>query len=516
MAIRRELSGLPLVEDSRHSILRVRSSGLVTLEKHVYQRYPQREWGTFFEFGYRRTSWGLALSYVDGFWPEPGDLDRQVGLTRFVDQYSRRAFHHTSASPLAMGVVHSHPQGCCTYPSSLDDDMDSYFAREFGAYGKGKPYCSLILQRNPITGFTFTGRVYDRGEWLPVEKLLTVDDQLELFSSEAEESRSATMGNSEATRARLVSVLGQPSAVRLERATAGIIGCSGTGSPAAHVLARAGVGNFVLVDPKRFADSNLERMHGSRCDHIDRGPAPYKVEIVADLIKSINPNANITTLAGNILHENVIDELLRCDLLLGCTDTQHGRAQLSDLAQHYLLPSVDLGVLMEGQQGRLASQIADVVMYSPDFPCAFCSGRIDGIELSNELMSEEERTKRQIEAKEAAERGDDPDQYWRQRPRQLHTVGYLTTMLGALGAGYAEGLLTGTFSPPHSWFQFDIGRERFAVVAPPRDRMAGCCCAQHIGWGDAANPYRNVVKPDHWPNRALLLSRAGRPSSPKH
>jgi hypothetical protein len=478
------------------------------LEKHVYQRYPRREWGTFFEFGYRRTSWGLALSYVDGFWPEPGDLDRQVSLTRFVDQYSRRAFHRTSASPLAMGVVHSHPQGCCTYPSNLDDDMDSYFAREFGAYGNGKPYCSLILQRHPITGFTFTGRVYDRGEWLPVEKLLAVGHQIELFISAAEEPEPARMGISEATRARLVSVLGQPSAIRLERATAGFIGCSGTGSPAAHVLARAGVGNFVLVDPERFANSNLERMHGSRFDHIDREPSPYKVEIVADLIKSINPNANITALAGNILHENVIDELLRCDLLLGCTDTQHARAKLSDLAQHYLLPSIDLGVLMEGQNHRLTSQIADIVIYSPDVPCAFCSGRIDGIELSNELMSEEERKARQLEAKAAAKRGDDPDQYWRQRPRQLHTVGYLTTMLGALGAGYAEGLLTGTFRPPHSWFQFDVGRERLAVVAPPRDRLHVCSCEQHRGWGDAANPYRNVVKPDHWTHKALLLRRS--------
>jgi len=509
MAIRRELSGLPLVEGSRHSILRVRSGGLAALEKHVYQRYPQREWGTFFEFGYRRTSWGLALSYVDGFWPEAGDLDRQVGLTRFLDQYSRRAFHRAADSPLALGVVHSHPEGSRTWPSGIDDDMDGYFAREFAAFGQGKPYCSLILQRNSRTGLTFTGRVYDRGEWFPVEKLLTVGVQIDLLTSEAEEPGTAeTLSNSdtsESTRARLVSVLGLPSARRLRQATAGIIGCSGTGSPAAHVLARAGLGGFVLVDPKRFASSNLERTHGSEWDDIER--EPYKVELVADLIRSINPSARITTLAGNILHENVIDELLRCDLLLGCTDTQHGRAKLSDLAAHYLLPSVDLGVLMEGQNGRVTSQVADLAVYSPDLPCAFCIGRIDGSELSNELMSEDERIARQSQAAAAAARGDDPDQYWRQRARQLHTVGYLTTMLGALGSGYAEGWLTGTFSPPHSWFQFDIGRQRLGIVAPPRDRNAACSCGRHIGWGDLAKSYGNVSKPDHWPNRALLLRR---------
>lgn len=508
MAVRRELSGgLPLIEDARHSLLRIRSSDLSRLEKHVYQRYPRREWGTFFEFGFRRTAWGLALSYVGGFWPRAGDMDRQVGLTRFLDQYSRRAFHHASESPLAIGVVHSHPEECGTFPSPTDDDMDSYFAHEFGAYGKGKPYCSLVLQRSPRTGFTFTGRVYDRGEWFPVEKLFKVGETIEVFHSQAEVSQAVSTEANDAARARLVSILGLPSAVRLKDSTVGIVGCSGTGSPAAHVLARAGVGNFVLVDPQRFEDSNLERMHGSSWEHIGAAPSPYKVELVAALISSINPNAKITALAGNILHENVFDELLRCDLLLGCTDTQHARAKLGDVAQHYLLPSLDLGVLMEGEHGKVTSQVCDITLYSPDFPCAFCSQRIDGIELSNELTSEEERAKRQLEAKEASERGDDPDQYWRQRPRQLHTVGYLTTMLGALGAGYAEGMLTGAFHPPHSWFQFDIGRERLGVVAPPRRQASDCACGKYLGWADAAAPYRNVTRPDHWPKRAVLLSR---------
>jgi hypothetical protein len=309
-------------------------------------------------------------------------MDRQVGLTRFLDQYSRRAFHQTAESPLAIGVVHSHPEGSGTSPSPIDDDMDSYFARELGAYGKGKPYCSLVLQRNSHTGFTFTGRVYDRGEWFPVEKVFKVGRTIELFHSQAEVTQAALTEANEAVRARLISLLGFPSAIRLKDSTVGIIGCSGTGSPAAHVLARAGVGNFVLVDPQRFEDSNLERMHGSTWDHIGTEPPPYKVELVAALINSINPNAKITTLAGNLLHENVLDELLRCDLLLGCTDTQHARARLSDIAQHYLLPSLDVGVLMEGDNGKVTSQVCDITVYSPDLPCAFCCQRIDGIELS--------------------------------------------------------------------------------------------------------------------------------------
>jgi hypothetical protein len=46
MDVRRELSGgLPLVEGARHSLMRIRSRDLAKLEKHVYQRYPNRELG---------------------------------------------------------------------------------------------------------------------------------------------------------------------------------------------------------------------------------------------------------------------------------------------------------------------------------------------------------------------------------------------------------------------------------------------------------------------------------------
>jgi hypothetical protein len=271
-------------------------------------------------------------------------------------------------------------------------------------------------------------------------------------------------------------------------------------------LARANVGGFVLVDPERIAPSNHERLHGSVRSDVDRQPAPYKVEIVRSLIHSINPHAQVTTIAGNILHENVIDELLTCDMLLGCTDTQRARAALSDLASLYLLPSLDVGVLMDGEVGKISTQLVDLTAFAPELPCGFCGGRIDGVALSQELLTEEECQAREAAAGEALERGDDPDMYWR-RNRQFHTVGYLTTVAGAVAAGYAEGWLTGAFQFPHSSFQFDIGKERFGVVAPPRGSSTECSCQKYRGWGDAASPYRNVLRPPHWTRRGLLLHR---------
>jgi len=137
----------------------------------------------------------------------------------------------------------------------------------------------------------------------------------------------------------------------------------------------------------------------------------------------------------------------------------------------------------------------------------FCRGRVDPVELAQELMTDEERSHRQLAAEQARARGDNPDQYWRRNRRQLHTVGYLTTAAGALAAGYAEGWLTGTFDRPHPSFQFDIGSERLGCVAPPQTREPACRCGLHKGWGDAARSFRNVALPRHWSPRAVLRCR---------
>jgi hypothetical protein len=91
--------------------------------------------------------------------------------------------------------------------------------------------------------------------------------------------------------------------------------------------------------------------------------------------------------------------------------------------------------------------------------------------------------------------------------RQIHTVGYLTTAIGALAAGYIEAWLTGAFCMPHPSFQFDIGHEYFGF-SPSTPRHADCVCAKHVGWSDQARAFRNVARPSHWPGRALLLSRS--------
>ena len=485
------------------AVVRIGDADFHSLRQLLFTRHPDREWGTFFRFGYRRTKWGLSVSFVDAIPPRPGDLDRSSPITTFAPDYVERAFHAArDGDGLAVGVAHSHPVGCGLGPSRLDDDMDAYFAEELEAYGRGVPYCSLIFSEDDRPGVAFSGRVRDRGNWETAETLVVVGDRVDRWRSRL----TATPGGAgrRDVTARLSSVLGEGSAERLAGATVGVVGCSGTGSPAVEVLARAGVGAFVLVDPDRLSPSNLERLHGSGRHHLDAPTPPYKVELLRELIGSINPDAAVTALVGNVLHTNAVDELLRCDLVLGCTDSVHGRVALDEFARRHLVPVLDVGVRMAGGDGRLREQLVGITGYGPARPCAFCRGLVDAIALDAELTPEAERAERRAAAAEAADRGVDGDQYWRDSPRPLHTVGYLTTIAGSLTAGYAEGILTGTFSPPHPDMQFDIGRERFGVAVPPSGFREHCPCRRHRGRGDVAGDSM-VNLPRHWPGRAVVL-----------
>jgi hypothetical protein len=480
----------------RIGLFRITQADRDKLERILFKRYPDREWGTFFRFGYRVTSWGLHIAFVDAIEPRPGDLKWNSAIVEFDPKYILRAQLALDETELGIGVVHSHPQGCSTSASPLDDDMDDYFAGEFAMYGDGRPYVSLRMTRNKNGRFIFSGEYCVNGERSSITEMFTVGKALRREDAEFATASAHNEGKPDDMTLRTSALLGEEKVTRLRRSRVGIVGCSGTGSPAAHVLARARVGAFFPVDPQRFEPSNHERFHGSTWrDLEDRQP---KVDLIRRMILDINPFAEITPIRGNVLDDAVLDELLRCDIVLGCTDTQHSRAALSDYATHYLLPCIDGAVLMHAKDGMLTAQVAELARYTADEPCAWCLARINQKRLWYELMSEEERERRRRAAADAVERGMDGEQYWGGEPPPELTVGYMTTTVGAMQAGYAEAWITGAASMPHQRFQFDLGMPFLGVVPAERPRRPECSCNRTKGWSDQARADRSVTRPSHW------------------
>jgi len=218
------------------------------------------------------------------------------------------------------------------------------------------------------------------------------------------------------------------------------------------------------------------------------------------MIAEINPAIEVRAFAGDVLDDIVLDELLRCDVILGCSDSNYARAALGDIAAHYLVPVIDLAVQMRAEAGILREQVSEIAYYRPGFPCPWCCNRVTAAAIRYETSTEAEREFMANAATEAERRGVDGAQYWGGTPPPELTVGYLTTMLGAMGAGYAQNLILGSGKIPHQRFQFDVGVGSLGVAEDLREPNHDCACQRVIGWADQAKADRSVSKPTHWPN----------------
>jgi molybdopterin/thiamine biosynthesis adenylyltransferase len=369
--------------------------------------------------------------------------------------------------------------------------MDQYYANYFGDFAPNRPYISLIFARegDVLSG---TGRVFWKGRWHAVERFAFERSHIALGNYRYP---SQLTDRARARVARLASAFGEEAAERLARATVAVIGAGGTGSPAIEVLARAGVGHIIVVDPDVLTDSNLERVHGSIYEDAD---AEYpKAALARRHVRAINPGCRVTAIRGSLPQPEVVDTVLEADVVLGCTDQQHSRLALNDLAIRYLVPAIDCGVLLEGTNGIITGQIIQFVRFLAADPCAHCRSMIEPIRLAQELMSEEEKTQRRAAAQEAEARGERGNAYWRDMP-QLNTVGYLTTTAGSMAAGYAIGWLTARFDLPFSRLQMNFVAPNLDTVEIEDEPRDFCACRRMRGTADQGQADAFITPPDHW------------------
>ena len=473
-------------------ILRVASPEFGKLQRLIFRRYPNLEWATFAHFGWRDTGDALVVTLASLVPPQKGDLDEKVGHVAFDEQYTLRVALAAEKHVLAVGVIHSHPENFAPRPSSIDDDMDDYFSQYFADFTPNRPYVSLILSKI-ADNLAISGRIFWGGKWLLLEHTAAERELVETWPRRTSK-RPPSHDIERVTR--LVGAFGEQAFFRLRSACAAIIGAGGTGSAAVEILARAGIGRLVIVDPDVVERSNLERIHGSVPTHAEEKTP--KVAVARELVHQIDPSIEVVTLQGRLPQTEVIDAVVSSDIALGCTDRQHSRLALSDLAFRYLVPAIDCGVVLEGDTGTITGQVAQFVRLLAADPCVLCRNMIDPRRVALELMSDEERSQRAAAAADAQIRGHDPDPYW-QEERQINTVGYLTTAVGAMLAGYAIGWLTKRFDPPFERLQMNFVAPFLDVTDDPQKQRSGCACAKFRGWADQANAEALVSEPSHWP-----------------
>ncbi|MEK8018041.1 MAG: ThiF family adenylyltransferase [Candidatus Parabeggiatoa sp.] len=101
-------------------------------------------------------------------------------------------------------------------------------------------------------------------------------------------------------------------------------------------MAKAGVGNFILIDFDRLELANISR---HICGIGDLGR--YKTKAVRDLLYGKNPYLKVKTAEYNINQSLEETSLLlkECDLIVAATDNNRSRFNLNSLALEYKIPT---------------------------------------------------------------------------------------------------------------------------------------------------------------------------------
>ena len=173
-----------------------------------------------------------------------------------------------------------------------------------------------------------------------------------------------------------------------------MVGCGGTGSAIAEQLVRLGVRHLILLDPDELSESNLTRVYGST--QADVGQP--KVQVLAQHLYRVYSNLRCEAIRSMVTVEAAARSLIACDLVFGCTDDNAGRLVLSRLATYLITPVINCGVLLSSDAaGHLTGINGPVTVLSPGQACLVCRDRIDLARASSELLTPEERIRREDE-----------------------------------------------------------------------------------------------------------------------
>ena len=129
-------------------------------------------------------------------------------------------------------------------------------------------------------------------------------------------------------------LIGKQGIEKLEKAKIIIYGIGGVGSYTTEALARAGIGNLILVDNDKITPSNINRQIHATTKTVGKN----KVDVMKKRIEEINPNANVQVYMNEENEENLINT--ECSYVVDAVDTIKTKLKLIEKANEIGVPII--------------------------------------------------------------------------------------------------------------------------------------------------------------------------------
>lgn len=362
---------------------------------------------------------------------------------------------------LSIVFVHSHPGGFLDF-SEQDDREEKKLQDFFRARASAQLHGALVLTESGIVG-----RVFDEG-FRPMERIRVIGTRFAFYDRFKHGVRYIPFFD------RQVRAFGHETQTLLQSLHVGVVGVGGTGSAVAEQLVRLGVGTLSLFDGDKFDPSNVNRLYGSSAHDSGR----RKVDIVREHLEKIGTGTNVVAVGDPITKESSAKLLRSCDLIFGCTDKETPRAILMKLALRYLIPVIDMGVVIHSRNESITDVVGRVTTLLPGEACLFCRQRISPEAIRLESISSEERVRLANEG------------YAPELGAPNPAVIPFTTGIASVAITELLQRLTGFMGEQRGssevLYSFDQTRIRTNRVSP----TPGCLCTQRSLWGAGdCNPF---------------------------
>lgn len=180
----------------------------------------------------------------------------------------------------------------------------------------------------------------------------------------------------------------------LSRAHVVVVGLSGGGSHVVQQLVHAGVGTTVGIDDDRCDPTKLHRQIGMRPE--DGRVETYKTAVMQRLAEQIGTGARFIGIEARVPESRALEALISADVIVGCIDNLHARADLMEIAWRYGIPYVDVGAniraLKSAASGPRVAIGGNVFVFIPGGFCAWCCGFITDDKLRLERGGRDDRS----------------------------------------------------------------------------------------------------------------------------
>lgn len=277
-----------------------------------------------------------------------------------------RTLKEAASNNQIVAVVHNHPTSVLGFSEQDDVNEPDLLQGALNRNGPGSRILSLVLTRDN----QLSGRIWlhpSKTGHVPLSIIRIVGKRIELHSpADAVEANLRVLH-------RQALAFGEALNRTLRKLRIGIVGCGGTGSAVAMLLARLGVGQIVLFDNDIVDQTNLNRLHGA--GQADADAMRPKVEVVAREIVDLGLGVRAVPVNAWVGAQVCRDALKSCDVLFGCTDDHDGRMFLNRFAYYYLTPVIDVGLAIDvgdGDVPEIKALDGRVTVIGPGNTCLLC------------------------------------------------------------------------------------------------------------------------------------------------